>query len=417
MKFWIVVLLLGSVSAVLPGEKIIEIRFANLQRTDPDYLKKFLVSKEGTEVDTTRLRADVQRLRNLQLFSDVAYSLESFAGGQVIVFNCEELGTILPIANFGGIAENIWFQLGANDFNWLGQGNTLGGYYRYYDRHSVEGYLSVPSISGSRWGISLGGNRLETIEPTHINGQYVSYNVRRWSTIVLGRVSFSPNLWFELGGGYLSERYEKNVEKSGAAAPGPQQESFKKYLMKSILTTNNVDYFLQYLSGIASEFTLETVKTRGGEALFWKILNESKWYARIGSKGNSALRLRLGISQNKNSPFAPFVLDSYINVRGSGNRTARGTAEFSLNTEYRHSVLEKSWGAIQGIGFVDWSSWRPAGGKVSAMFDKQNNVTFAGFGARVYFRKIYNLVLRIDYGMSVTDPAQHGVVFGTGHYF
>lgn len=412
-----VLLLLACLNTAWTQERITDIRFPNLRKTDPDYLQKFLIVKTGAFSDSAQIQHDVQMLRNLQLFSDVSYSLRDTTGGQVLTFHCQELATLLPIGNFGGVRGNFWFQVGAHDFNWLGQGNTLGGYYRYYDRHSFEGYLKFPHINGTRWGISLSGNRLATIEPALIESQYVSFNTDRWSAIALGRYALSQHLWLEFGGGYIYERYEKNLNRSEANAPGPELAEFNKYLLKSVFTVDRVDYFFQYLSGFSNELTVETVLTKGEDDAFWKILNIGKYYARLGERGNTAFRFRSGLSQNKDSPFVPFVLDNYITVRGSGNRVSRGTAEFTVNAEYRHSLLEKKWGAIQGVGFLDWSTWRPAGGSFSGMFDKENNVTFAGVGMRVYFRRIYNLVLRVDYGISVTDTEQQGIVFGTGHYF
>jgi hypothetical protein len=125
----------------------------------------------------------------------------------------------------------------------------------------------------------------------------------------------------------------------------------------------------------------------------------------------------LGVSTNKDSPFVPFVLDNYINVRGSGNRVSRGTAEITINSEYRHTLWEHDLGAMQGVVFMDMSAWRPAAGHFSDMFEDKNNVTFGGLGLRFYFRKFYNFIIRIDYGVSVTGNKGRGIVFGAGQYF
>ena len=127
--------------------------------------------------------------------------------------------------------------------------------------------------------------------------------------------------------------------------------------------------------------------------------------------------LRFGVSTNKDSPFVPFVLDNYINVRGSGNRVSRGTAEITINSEYRHTLWEHDLGAMQGVVFMDMSAWRPAAGHFSDMFEDKNNVTFGGLGLRFYFRKFYNFIIRIDYGVSVTGNKSRGIVFGAGQYF
>lgn len=221
----------------------------------------------------------------------------------------------------------------------------------------------------------------------------------------------------QFGGGYLYERYEKNTGKSGPNPPGPDLETFHKYLLKLQLHQDRLNYFYQYLTGYSNILTLEIVAAKNEGFDFWKILNEAKWFASLSEINNLAIRLRSGISSNKDSPFVPFVLDSYINVRGSGNRTSRGTSELTLNLEDRVTLAEPRWGVVQGVGFIDWSSWRPAGGDFSEMLEADNNVTFLGLGIRVHYTRFYNLVFRLDYGMNVVKLQEHGLVVGLGQYF
>jgi hypothetical protein len=51
--------------------------------------------------------------------------------------------------------------------------------------------------------------------------------------------------------------------------------------------------------------------------------------------------LRLGLSTNNESPFAPFSLDNNINLRGVGNAVDRGTGSIVFNTEYRYTLVDK----------------------------------------------------------------------------
>ena len=106
-----------STASAWAQERIVDIRFPNLGKTDPDYLQKFLIVKTGAFSDSAQIQQDVQMLRNLQLFSDVSYSLRDTTGGQVLTFHYQELATLLPIGNFGGVTGNFWFQVGASDFN------------------------------------------------------------------------------------------------------------------------------------------------------------------------------------------------------------------------------------------------------------------------------------------------------------
>ena len=68
-----VLLLLAGLNTAWTQERITDIRFPNLRKTDPDYLQKFLIVKTGAFSDSAQIQHDVQMLRNLQLFSDVSY--------------------------------------------------------------------------------------------------------------------------------------------------------------------------------------------------------------------------------------------------------------------------------------------------------------------------------------------------------
>ncbi|MEM7659864.1 MAG: outer membrane protein assembly factor, partial [Bacteroidota bacterium] len=167
-----------------------------------------------------------------------------------------------------------------------------------------------------------------------------------------------------------------------------------------------------------NDLLLESVLTFRYQDWFWKIQNQFRYYHRIGRKGNLATRVRLGISPDINSPFVPFVLDSYLNIRGSGNRVARGTGEIVWNGEYRHTLWEDGrYGAIQVVGFVDWGTWRTLDIKGRDMFRPENMVLFYGGGIRLYIPKASHLILRADYGFRAGAVRENGLVLGVGQYF
>lgn len=129
------------------------------------------------------------------------------------------------------------------------------------------------------------------------------------------------------------------------------------------------------------------------------------------------MRLKLGISTNNETPFAPFVADSHVNLRGVGNRIDRGTAQAVLNTEYRHTLYERGeWGA-QIVIFSDLGTWRNPGGSLKDLWNPDQFREFVGGGFRLSYQKIYGAVLRIDYGVDLFNRAQRGFVLGLGQYF
>jgi mannose-6-phosphate isomerase-like protein (cupin superfamily) len=145
--------------------------------------------------------------------------------------------------------------------------------------------------------------------------------------------------------------------------------------------------------------------------------NDFFYFKRIGKNGNWANRLRLGLSTNDETPFAPFSVDNNLNIRGVGNTIDRGTGVIVVNTEYRHTLYEKNWFVLQGNAFIDAGTWRNPGGDFGD-FSKDDNIkVYPGLGLRFIHKKIYNAIFRIDYGVGVTPNSSKGFVFGIGQYF
>ncbi|MFT6279822.1 MAG: hypothetical protein ACJAU0_002657, partial [Flavobacteriales bacterium] len=134
-------------------------------------------------------------------------------------------------------------------------------------------------------------------------------------------------------------------------------------------------------------------------------------------KCNIALRGRVGISSNGDTPFAPFVIDSQMNVRGVGNRIDRGTATAVLNIEVRQTLNEQRNWALQGVLFSDAGTWRKPAGELSDLFQKENIIHFAGVGLRGIYKKAHNAIIRVDYGFDVYNVKNNGLVLGLGQYF
>jgi len=413
-----IVFLLVCFFVPIQAQEVIQgINFVGLKKVKSHYIERFVETEVGSTLDSALLLEDIQLLRNLRLFSDVSYSTKDTAEGVIVNFHFKEVLTLLPIINFGGVTGNFWFQLGAVDFNFQGKGNLAGGFYRYSERHSYQLFFKAPNIWGSRWGYSLDIAKLSTIEPLYFQNSTTFYDYDNLIGELLGRYEFVYGHYLEFGGAYLNEQYRKSEGRNDINSPGPDQAENNKLLLKTTHTVDQLDYYAHILSGFSNKLLLETIITGGGGDMFIKLSDEFGYYLRLKSKGNLALRLRLGTSTNNESPFAPFILDSYVNIRGSGNKVTRGTAELALNTEYRHTLLERRLGAIQGVLFTDIGSWRPAGGRIKEMFNAENSKLFSGLGLRIHLRPIYSLTLRFDYGVNVRDFNETGIVFGLGQYF
>lgn len=397
---------------------VVDLQLKGLKRVKKNFVMRFIESRPGQPLDTAVYEADVQRMHNLQLFEDVQHALIDSAGGVVISLTFKENFTLIPLVNFGTINENFFLELGGSDYNFQGKGNTLGLLYRWYDRHSLTAWYQVRYLGSSRWGLYTFAARNATLEPTYFGDQVVRYEVDFYNAGAYAKYELQYNHWLEFGGGYIYERYVKAPEDLHLTEYGPDLFKVQKYQMRVSNTLNRINYFYQYRTGFQNVLAVDGVLSPNPVVPpFWKVDNDFRYYRRLRKRGNLAVRGFFGFSENTPSPFAPFVIDSYVNIRGSGNRIARGTALTVINAEYRHSFFEGKWGAIQGVAFTDHGMLRPPGAPFGRMFWDANQYTYSGLGGRLYLRKIYNFTLRADVGMNVRNSREIGFVLGAGQYF
>lgn len=418
-KLTLFLFLLNSSCYVLWAQGVVsQIEFEGLKKTKVSFLSSFLQTTPENIPNDSILMADVQRLKNIAGIGNATYRVETVAGKKKVIFTIEEVSTLLPIINFGGIRGNFWYQLGFSDINWMGRGQYLSLHYQNNDRrHSGQLYYRVPYFKNSAWGYSLSLNKWASREPLFFEEGAVDYEYDNNSIGFTLIRHFGINRNLEAGGTYFIEKYRKSEEQVLENPPGPDGLRQPKLLTKWEYRANFLDYHFFYLKGISWHITLQNVYNTLDQTLFNSLQFQGRQYFRLGNYGNLATRLRLAISTNNNSPFAPFVVDSHVNLRGVGNRIDRGTAQAVWNIEYRQTVFEAyPWGA-QLVVFSDLGTWRNPGGKLKDLFNTDQFRHFVGGGFRFIYNRVYGATLRVDYGIDVYNTAQRGFVIGLGQYF
>ena len=397
------------------SQQIVEVKYEGLKKTKPSYPDQFLTFRVGDKLDSAQLEITRQQLVNREMFADVQFETTANKDGIVVTYIFEELFTLLPIFSFGGIEENFWIQVGVSEVNLAGRGNKLTTYYQYYDRSSFAAHLTFDRIRQSRWGANINMIKWSTLEPLFFENQTVEYEYDNYTIggDLIRHFNFTDRV--EIGGAFFTENYRKFTE--GSFEGAPEKVSKNKLLGKVTFVWNRVNYFFYYLNGTHNQLNIQTVQSLDGDPQFYIVFNDLKKFWRSGEKGNFATRLRLGLSTNEESPFAPFVLDSYLNIRGVGNRVDRGTGAIILNAEYRHAFVDRKKYAVQGVLFSDSGSWRNPGGNFSDFTEKNNLVLFAGGGLRFIHKRIYNAIFRVDYGVNLQQTEISGFVLGIGQYF
>ena len=402
-------------------DKIVDLTIEGNKKTKTSLIQKILTTKVGNSLDSTAIANDIAFLKRQPAFSHAYYKVLPVNENEYkVVIAVEENFTIIPDLNFWTTTNNVFsYKIGLYDYNFLGRNITFGGFYQFngFDTYAIN--FRAPNLFYKNWGLAINHQNWKSEEPLFFGNQSANYLYNNISFEVLAIHQFNSKNGIQFGVNVFDEKYQYL---SGATDPAvPQNLELSKLLLKSVYTYDNLEYYYQYVSGFKNNLYTQYVVTENDfQNDFWIFWNDLFYFKRVGEKGNWANRLRFGLSSNENSPFAPFALDNNINLRGVGILVDRGTGSIVLNTEYRYTILDKKWLAIQTNVFTDAGSWREPGGKLNDFFQHEKIRIYSGVGLRFISKKIYNATFRIDYGVSVMNTkggSKGGLVFGIGQYF
>jgi len=421
MKFKFVVffvLLFVMTSAFSQEKKVYDVKIKGAKKTKISFLKKILTTKNGRTLDSLVLDEDIVRLKRLPAISHAYYQVFHSHDDLYNVFiYLEENKTVIPLVNFWtSTNQQFSYKLGLFDYNFLGRNIAFGGFYQNngFDTYALN--FRAPNLFSKRFGLAFNYQDWKSEEPLYFNNLSANYMYNNISYEVLGlyEVNFKNTLNFGLN--FFNEKYKYL---SGATDPSiPQNLDLDKVLLKLVYMYDNLDYYYQYVDGFKSILYTQYVTSNNNfQDKFFIAWNDFFYYKRVGNRGNWANRLRMGLSSNQETPFAPFALDNNVNLRGVGILVDRGTGSVVLNSEYRYTLIEKNWFVLQGNAFIDAGTWRTPGGRLNDFFQNENIRIFSGVGLRFIHKKIYNAIFRIDYGYGITKNESKGIVFGIGQYF
>mgnify|MGYP001130770978 CR=1 FL=1 len=399
--------------------QIYDIEFTGLKKTDGDYLMRFLQCQKGSTVLLEQIEIDVQCLRNLPFFAQVNYELKTVKKKRILVFNCTEKWTLLPIFTANLSAVNTSFSVGLSDINALGRGMYFKAVYHYYDLHSFELNFFNPYIKGSKLGWRTELAKISRIEPIYWNSMSRLYRADKAKLFLEVQYEVNFRQTISLGTSYLYERYEGlgETNMSTTTAPIPEKAQFHKQLLKISYTLDRRNYSHIYLSGFANQFNAETTYTLEEKWWFYKITNEFMYFHRLKKTANIATKFTLGVSTNNNTPLPAFVQDNYLNIRGIGNRVQRGSAEAVINIEYRQTLFDIGWLAAQGVAFSDYGLIRLTEQSINEVLKKPQQAWYGGAGLRLNFTRFSKAIVRIDYGYDLQHQKPGGLIFAVDHFF
>lgn len=401
------------------GRIVYDVKIKGAKKTKVSFLKKIIATKSAQKLDSIQLEEDIVSLKRLPAVShayyQVFYSHENLYNVFIYI---EENRTVIPQINFWTTTNRQFsYKLGVFDYNFLGRNIAFGGFYQNngFDTYAIN--FRAPNLFSKKFGMALNYQDWKSEEPLYFNNTSANYMYNNISYEVLGLYQADFKNTINFGLNFFSERYEYL---SGATDPSvPQSLDLDKFLLKLVYMYDNLDYYYQYVDGFKSILYMQYVTSNNNfQDKFFIVWNDFFLYKRVGERGNWANRLRVGLSSNQETPFAPFALDNNVNLRGVGILVDRGTGSMVLNSEYRHTLIERSWFVLQTNTFLDVGTWRTPGGELKDFFQNENIRIYSGVGLRFIHKKIYNAIFRIDYGHGIIgNDSKGGIVFGIGQYF
>ncbi len=398
--------------------KIDTIVFEGLNVTQEDWLRTFIQCKEGAPFSPEIYERDLQNIRNINLFFSVKGEWRVSGGQVAITIKIREAKYVYPYVYVGGFKEAFQVSLGLSNIHWKGKGGTLGIWYRYYDRHSFSAFYRMPRLTNSSLGYEWAVGKYGTVEPLYFQDQVCLVNYDLFSTSSKLYRWMGLHQRVEAGLGIFHEVYTALDEHPVAILSHPIKKN--KGLISLSYILDRRDYSYEMVEGNFLELSSEYVYTLE-EPQFPFAAGQVTWknYKKLGGKWNSAFRLRLSYGTNRYSPFLPYVIDGFANVRGSGNRIARGTAMALFNFELRRRVYQNRYGIVQLVTFSDLAWLRKAGDSIPSWWSAKSNYSYAGFGGRVLLQRFYHIVLRLDYSRAIhtNGGAKGGLVFGIGQFY
>ena len=399
-------------------QQVERITFKGLKKVDESLLRRLIKTEVASPYDSLKVATDVERFNRLPAIAKATAIIAEVRNGDIeVTYDIVENFTIIPgirisEANDGSFA----FRLSVFEFNFLGQSQIVGGFYQRDVFNSYGVYWEAPFLFTNKLGLGVNYIKNVTFEPIYFDTTTLNYKKDRAGAEIYGLYEIDFHNKAELGINIFKEQYAANDTEIDATFPNNLEAS--KIAVRAEYETNFLDIDYQYVSGFRN--LLDARYINGGEGLLddsFIGVNTTEYFKRIGSKGNWASRLQLGFASFNESDFAPFTVDNQFNLRGAGNDIARGTSFIFINTEYRHTLLERGWFVLQGNAFVDGGTLREAMQPLDNLVSGDALEIYSGVGVRFIHKRIFNAVIRLDYGVGLGASQNSGLVFGIGQYF
>ncbi len=416
-------------------------------RTRREVVIREILFEEGDYASLAQVEESIQRLRNLSIFRDVTYKLDSkkvplpdgslpadLSPGRpsrVLHIHVDERWTLLPFGSYlqgGGLTRAT---VGLNDVNVLGRYLEAGFQYSRIGESDSFWQLGGAANSFLIWfsnprflnqytraGVDLRRSvRLRRIYEDRSGEQEGGFTLQR--DIGVLRLSHEVVRWFRLGANVefvhdsFSSRYineettQLQLENFGSTPP-----SSRVYMLRwfaSLGRVNRQDFYFD--GGSVTGSVGHSDALWGASQTFSDLDLAARYYLRLPWRGNLAFRALLGLTNTDLIQYLNYI-GGLDRVRGFPDSRFRGRGSWSLNAEYRVAPVANRWFVIQAVGFAD------AGATDDRTLSMaQLDGLSVGGGVRLIVPKVLGLTMRADYAVPLVGGGRGGLSLGAGQFF
>ncbi len=417
-------------------------------RTKRYVIVRELDFEEGGYASLAQIRESIQRLRNLGLFREVTYELESqkVAGpegmppefnprrpSRVLKIRVDERWTLLPFFTLlqgGGLTR---FATGASNVNFLGRYLEIGF---QYDR---LGFNDAFFETGGAANSFIFWFRDPRFLNTRVRAGFDIWRTVRFRSLFNdatgereGGFTLSRNLlvlrtqqefnrWFYAGINveliddsfsydFLPEDRQQLQQENFGGLP----ESGRAFVLRGTMRFGRVDQDDFYYDGWSITQTVaHSDELWGADFRFTELEAIASFYKRLPFRQNIAARVRAGTTNTEQVQYL-FYLGGLNRVRGYPDSRFRGQSYWSVNAEWRWAAIQHRLAAVQVVAFSD------AGATSGALFPTEDiDALSTGGGFRLIVPKLYGFVARIDYAFALVNSTGTGggLSFGAQQFF
>lgn len=398
------------------------IEVEGLQRTRNKVVFGELLFSKGDTISENDILDSKTRILNTRLFSKVHIKTEFIAkkGGKdhvKVKINLNERWTTIPIIRFqkgGGVSH---FILGAYDINFLGRYYEVGAQYeRFGDQNSGVAWYKNPRLFGKR--INLSFDVWSINRQLHANSndgkskfikEFELIHKRNKLSLVVDKEWF---WWLKSGIGFQYHG-DSFTDKKMLGTPNMTFSDDIKggdtAIFSGIFTFGRINYLGYNLEGHNLNQTFN-IAISDKFFLSSEVHMQNFFLLPFGS--NFGINTKLYFSNAYQFQYLS-TLGGFNAVRGYSNDRFKGTHSFFTNFELRIPSYKNDWFVLQHVLFSDIGT---VSRSIATLLDEFDAYNF-GMGIRIVSPKIYRLVVRLDYSITLKNNEDQAISFGMQQFF